>query len=111
MDFALSGEQRMMVETLAMGWILNRTKHFISDGEWSDFFLVSAKTGEKEISMFMVDIGLPIERYYRDARVMRIFDGTSEIHRAVIARTNSVDFSCSGRPLRLQSTLSSSILA
>ncbi|MEZ4730942.1 MAG: acyl-CoA dehydrogenase [Caldilineaceae bacterium] len=29
---------------------------------------------------------LPIERYYRDARVYRIFDGTSEIHRTVIAR-------------------------
>jgi acyl-CoA dehydrogenase len=29
---------------------------------------------------------LPIERYYRDARVYRIFDGASEIHRSVIAR-------------------------
>lgn len=28
----------------------------------------------------------PIERYYRDARVYRLFDGTSEIHRAVVAR-------------------------
>ena len=40
-------------------WVLNGSKHFISDGLWSDFFLVSAKTGEKEISMFMVDKGLP----------------------------------------------------
>lgn len=30
---------------------------------------------------------LPIERYYRDARIYRIFDGTSEIHRTVMART------------------------
>ncbi len=30
---------------------------------------------------------LPIERYYRDARIYRIFDGTSEIHRTVVARS------------------------
>lgn len=30
---------------------------------------------------------LPIERYYRDARIYRIYDGTSEIHRGVIARS------------------------
>lgn len=41
------------------GWVLNGSKHFISDGEWSDFFLVSAKTGDQAISMFMVDKGLP----------------------------------------------------
>lgn len=30
---------------------------------------------------------LPIERYYRDARIYRIFDGASEIHRGVVAKT------------------------
>lgn len=30
---------------------------------------------------------LPIERIYRDARIFRIYDGTSEIHRSVIARS------------------------
>ncbi len=30
---------------------------------------------------------LPIERYYRDARIYRIFDGASEVHRHVIARS------------------------
>jgi acyl-CoA dehydrogenase len=43
-------------------WRLSGSKHFISDGEWSDFFLVSARTdngaGDKAISMFMVDKGL-----------------------------------------------------
>lgn len=29
---------------------------------------------------------MPIERLYRDARVYRIFDGTSDIHRLVVAR-------------------------
>ena len=30
---------------------------------------------------------MPIERFYRDARIARIFDGTSEIHRTVVARS------------------------
>ena len=29
---------------------------------------------------------LPLERFYRDARAARIYDGASEIHRIVIAR-------------------------
>jgi alkylation response protein AidB-like acyl-CoA dehydrogenase len=28
----------------------------------------------------------PVERYYRDARVTRIYEGTSEVHRMVIAK-------------------------
>jgi acyl-CoA dehydrogenase len=30
---------------------------------------------------------MPIERIYRDCRVLRIFDGTSEVHRMLIARS------------------------
>lgn len=52
------------------GWVLNGAKHFISDGEWSDFFLVSAKTGEKEISMFMVDKGLSGFTVGKDQKMM-----------------------------------------
>lgn len=52
------------------GWVLNGSKHFISDGEWSDFFLVSARTGEKEISMFMVDKGLAGFTVGKDQKMM-----------------------------------------
>ncbi len=52
------------------GWVLNGSKHFISDGLWSDFFLVSAKTGEKEISVFMVDKGLPGFTVGKDQKMM-----------------------------------------
>ena len=52
------------------GWLLNGSKHFISDGDWSDFFLVSARTGDKEISMFMVDKGLPGFSLGKDQKMM-----------------------------------------
>jgi acyl-CoA dehydrogenase len=54
----------------ATGWVLNGGKHFISDGIWSDFYLVSAKTGDKEISMFMVDKGLPGLSIGKDQKMM-----------------------------------------
>ena len=54
------------------GWVLNGSKHFISDGEWSDFFLVSANTGEKAISMFMVDKGLPGFTVGKDQKMMGV---------------------------------------
>ena len=57
-----------------------------------------AKLYASEISSKVTDMALqihggygysksyPIERYYRDARVTRIYEGTSEIHKMVIAR-------------------------
>jgi acyl-CoA dehydrogenase len=55
-----------------VGWVLNGGKHFISDGTWSDFFLVSARTGEKQISMFMVDKGLPGFTVGKDQKMMGV---------------------------------------
>lgn len=52
------------------GWVLNGAKHFISDGEWSDFFLVSARTDDDAISLFMVDKGLPGFSIGKDQQMM-----------------------------------------
>jgi acyl-CoA dehydrogenase len=63
-------------------WRLSGAKHFISDGLVSDFFLVSAVTGEasgrKEISLFLVDKGLPGFTIGRDQPMMGL-RGTSHV--------------------------------
>lgn len=41
------------------GWRLKGSKHFISDGEFSDFFVVSALTDTNRISLFLVDKASP----------------------------------------------------
>ena len=57
-------------------WLLNGSKHFISDGEVSDFFIVSAKTGDKEISLFLLDKGLTGFTVGKDQKMMGL-RGTS----------------------------------
>ncbi len=57
-------------------WRLSGAKHFISDGEVSDFFIVSAKTGDKEISLFLVDKGLAGFTVGKDQKMMGL-RGTS----------------------------------
>jgi len=61
---------RTRAERKGSGWVLNGAKHFISDGEHSDFFLVSARTSERGISMFMVDKGLPGFTLGKDQKMM-----------------------------------------
>lgn len=67
------------------GWVLSGSKHFISDGLVSDFFLVTAVTdpaaGAKGISMFMVDKGLAGFTVGRDQPMMGL-RGTSHVELA-----------------------------
>ncbi|MAS03409.1 MAG: acyl-CoA dehydrogenase [Ahrensia sp.] len=74
-------------------WILNGMKHFISDGAFSDFFVVTAVTdpdkGHRGISMFLVDKGTPGFTVGRDQPMMGI-RGTShlELHFDDVELTN-----------------------
>lgn len=64
------------------GWRLSGSKHFISDGEVSDFFIVSALTsdvgGKREISLFLVDKGLAGFTCGKDQKMMGL-RGTSHL--------------------------------
>lgn len=63
-------------------WVLNGGKHFISDGEFSDFFVVSAVTdpqaGTRGISLFLVDKALPGLTVGRNQKMMGL-TGTSHV--------------------------------
>lgn len=63
-------------------WILSGMKHYISDGSFSDFFVVTAVTdpskGHRGISMFLVDKGTPGFTIGRDQKMMGI-RGTSHL--------------------------------
>lgn len=63
-------------------WVLNGMKHYISDGSFSDFFVVTAVTdpdkGHRGISMFLVDKGTPGFTLGRDQQMMGI-RGTSHL--------------------------------
>jgi len=58
------------------GWRLTGSKHFISDGEFSDFFVVSALTDNNSISLFLVDKSSPGFRLGRNQPMMGL-TGTS----------------------------------
>ena len=81
-----AGSDAASIKTRAVrtgdGWRLTGNKHFISDGAFSDFFLVTAVTdpsaGAKGISMFLVDKGLPGFTVGRDQPMMGV-RGTSHV--------------------------------
>jgi acyl-CoA dehydrogenase len=81
-----SGSDAAAIETRAVrdrdDWILTGHKHFISDGLFSDFFVVSAVTdpaaGAKGISLFLVDKGMAGFTVGRDQPMMGLV-GTSHV--------------------------------
>ena len=81
-----AGSDAAGIKTRAMrdgaDWVLNGQKHFISDGLFSDFFVVSAVTdpaaGAKGISLFIVDKGVPGFAIGRDQPMMGLA-GTSHV--------------------------------
>ncbi len=65
---------RTRAEKTGDGYVLNGNKHFISDGFWSDFFIVSAVTDPAKrphhVSLFLVDKGLPGVTVGRNQKMM-----------------------------------------
>lgn len=85
-----AGSDAVSIKTRAVadgkgGWKITGGKHFISDGEFSDFFVVSAITdpaaGAKGISLFLVDKGTPGFVIGRDQKMMGL-TGTSHVELA-----------------------------
>ena len=81
-----AGSDAAGIRTRAMrdcdGWRLSGTKHFVSDGLFSDFFVVSAVTdpqaGGRGISLFLVDKAMDGVRVGRDQPMMGLV-GTSHV--------------------------------
>ena len=73
---------RTRAERSATGWTINGKKHFISDGEYSDFFIITAKTdpdaGQQGISTFIIDKETPGLLVGRDQPMMGL-RGTSHV--------------------------------
>ena len=81
-----AGSDAAAIKTRAVrkndGWVLNGSKHFISDGLYSDFFIVTAVTnpdaGARGISTFILDQGLAGFTVGRDQPMMGL-KGTSHV--------------------------------
>jgi alkylation response protein AidB-like acyl-CoA dehydrogenase len=80
---------RLMVYRAAL--LRNQGKPFSQAGAMAKLYAseVSSKVTDLAVQIhggYGYSKSYPVERYYRDARVTRIYEGTSEIHRMVIAK-------------------------
>ncbi|MBM3523635.1 MAG: acyl-CoA dehydrogenase [Alphaproteobacteria bacterium] len=87
-----------VIELNAARLLLNQAAAALDRGEEARELIAMVKVNAAEMLGRVVDRSvqifggmgyckdLPIERYFRDARIYRIFDGASEIHRVTIAR-------------------------
>ena len=77
-----AGAIRSRAEKVDGGWVLSGNKHFISDGLFSDFFIVSAVTEPaarpRHISLFLVDKDMPGVTIGRNQDMMGL-TGTSHV--------------------------------
>jgi len=90
-DIAIELEAAELL-TLKAAWLLDRGKMTDRDAAIAKVFASEAlgRITDRAVQIFggmglMTE--LPIERFWRDARVERIWDGTSEIQRHIIARS------------------------
>jgi alkylation response protein AidB-like acyl-CoA dehydrogenase len=88
-DMALEIElARLMVHKAA--WLLERKEKFVTEGAMAKLFAseMANRVAHKALQIhggYGYAKEHPLERYYRDARLFEIFQGTSEILRVVIA--------------------------
>ena len=73
---------RTQAKKHSSGWTINGKKHFISDGNFSDFFIITAKTnintGYRGISTFIIDKQTPGLSVGRDQPMMGL-RGTTHV--------------------------------
>ena len=76
---------------LRAAWLKEQGRPFVSAASMAKLFTTEAanRVCARAIQIhggYGYSIDYPVERYYRDARVTTIYEGTSEVQRMVIAR-------------------------
>ncbi|MCC6198039.1 MAG: acyl-CoA dehydrogenase family protein [Burkholderiales bacterium] len=89
-DMAVSLEAARLLTSKA-AWARGKGGRFTKEAAMAKLFASEAAGKITDLALqihggFGYTRGLPLERYVRDARILRIFEGSSEIQRNVIAR-------------------------